>query len=286
MGVKIGYSAIRYDITDGKNIELLNSTLEDRIEQEVLKSRFKDKQMLEQSRLAQMGEMISMIAHQWRQPLAAISATSAGVEMKASMGKIDSENIIKPIQNISQYSQHLSNTIDDFRNFFKPNREKQKSTYDEIIYAVLSIVQLSIENQNISISIELNTADKFSIYANELKQVILNLIKNAEDILVEKNIENPTIQIATFAEGDYLILEIRDNGGGISDDIIDKIFDPYFSTKLEKDGTGLGLYMSKTIIQKHCQGELTAFNSEVGAVFRIALKKDSSHTTLEEKNLI
>lgn len=118
---------------------------------------------------------------------------------------------------------------------------------------------------------ELNCHDTFITYPNELKQVILNLIQNAEDALIEKQIENPYIKISTYKENNQLTLEVSDNAGGVLEDIIDDIFNPYFSTKIQKDGTGLGLYMSKTIIEEHCNGELSVSNSTEGAVFRIAL---------------
>lgn len=255
------------------NLELkeINSNLEKKIQEEVAKNREKDQQILQQSRLAQMGEMISMIAHQWRQPLTAIASTSYAISLKAQFNKLDRDTAIELSNNISDYAQHLSSTIDDFRNFFRPNKEKQETTYDEIINSVLNIVQISIQNKNITITQQLNCHENLLSYANELKQVVLNLIKNAEDILLSKEIEKPEIIISTYKTEDKLILEIKDNGGGIPEDIMDKIFTPYFSTKIKKDGTGLGLYMSKTIIEEHCGGELSVSNCDEGAVFKIIL---------------
>ena len=233
-----------------------------------------EKLLYHQSKLAQMGEMISMIAHQWRQPLAAISATSIALNLKAKLNKVDSQTVQDMTNQISNYSKHLSQTIDDFREFFKANKEKRDTDFSELVNSVLNIVELSIANQNITIKRELKSKEKFSSYPNELKQVILNLIKNAEDILIEREIENPYIMITTYEDGDSLILEVSDNGGGVADNIIDEIFNPYFSTKKLKDGTGLGLYMSKTIIENHCHGVLTVCNADDGAVFRIALTKN------------
>ena len=266
-GLKIGYSSIRHNITDKKKIEEFNLTLEQKVVEEVEKNRQKDQQILEQSRLAQMGEMISMIAHQWRQPLSAISSTSAGINLKAKLNKLDNDVAIDLSDKISQYSQHLSLTIDDFREFFKSNKEKKDTTYDNLIKSVLNIVESSIINQNINLIKKLNSKDTLHTYENEVKQVVLNLIKNAEDILLEKEIKNPQITIETQNN----ILTISDNAGGISEDIMDKIFDPYFSTKIKKDGTGLGLYMSKTIIEEHCGGKLSVSNDTDGAVFKITL---------------
>jgi len=254
-----------------KEIKALNYSLTDRVKEEVNKNRKKDQQLLEQSRLAQMGEMLSMIAHQWRQPLAAISSTSSALELKANLGKADKELVIKNAQNISKYAQHLSTTIDDFRDFFKPNKELSLVTYCELIKSVLSILEVSLESKNISLVKECNCSERFNTHSNEIKQVILNLIKNAEDILVEKGIDKPYVKLRTYTLNNNHILEISDNGGGIPKDIKDKIFDPYFSTKLDKNGTGLGLYMSKIIIEEHCGGELNVSNNEDGALFQVVI---------------
>ncbi len=248
-------------------ISQLNLTLEDRIKLEVHKNRQKDKQIIEQSRLAQMGEMISMIAHQWRQPLAAISATSGTLTIKARLNNIDKDTVLELSKNISEYSYHLSSTINDFRDFFKSNKNKQDITYDELIKDVLSIVEDSIINKNITIIKNLNSKVIFNTYSNEIKQVILNIIKNAEDILIDNNISTPAITITTQDN----ILTISDNAGGVPTDIITKIFDPYFSTKTKKDGTGIGLYMSKIIIDDHCNGKLSVLNDNNGAIFKINL---------------
>ena len=249
----------------------LNDDLEKRVADEVEKNREKDKQLLQQSRMAQMGEMMSMIAHQWRQPLTAISATSSLLELKAKMNKLDQETVEKKAKEISSYSQHLSHTIDDFRDFFKPNKELSKTNYDEIVQSVLGMIEISIINKNIVLHQELNCHGQFSTYLNELKQVLLNLIKNAEEVLLEEDVQEPYIKIVTYKDDNKYILEVSDNGGGVPEAIIEKVFDPYFSTKGDKNGTGLGLYMSKIIIEEHCNGELRVSNSRHGAVFSIIL---------------
>jgi signal transduction histidine kinase len=248
-------------------IERFNKTLQEKIEKEVEKNRKKDQQMIQQSRLAQMGEMLSMIAHQWRQPLNAISGTSGALKLKAQLHKLDDKTIIELSDKISEYSQHLSSTINDFRDFFKSKKEKINTSYDELIDSVLSIIETSIVNKNIKLIKELNSKEQFYTYPNELKQLILNLVKNAEDVLIEKDVENAMIKIKTYDN----VLEVSDNGGGIPEEIMDKIFDPYFSTKMKKDGTGLGLYMSKTIVEEHCGGTLSVENRDGGAVFIVKL---------------
>ena len=257
-----------------EQLKELNEELEVRIEEEIKKSREKDKQMLKQSKLAQMGEMISMIAHQWRQPLSAISSTGVSMLLKAKLNKLDKKLTMELAQNVIDYSQHLSNTIDDFREFFKQNKEKRETSCDEVVISTLHIVEESIKNKNIKIVKELNSSQTFNTYPNELKQVVLNLIKNAEDILLDKKIEDGYINIRTYEKDGCLNIIVEDNAGGVPEDIIDKIFDPYFSTKTKKDGTGLGLYMSKIIIEEHCKGKIEVKNGKNGAVFKISIPKE------------
>ena len=254
-----------------KELEEKNTLLSSEVEAEIEKNIYKDRLLLQKSRLAQMGEMLSMIAHQWRQPLSAISATSASLELKARLEKVDYETIISQTRNISKYSRYLSSTINDFSDFFKTTKKKELVSYTEIIDTVISIVEASMKNKNISIIQDLNTQVKFETYASEIKHVLLNLIKNAEDIIVENNTQEAFIKISTFTQNNEHILEVSDNGGGVPEKIIEKIFDPYFSTKENQNGTGLGLYMSKTIIKEHCGGELSVSNNDFGAVFRIRI---------------
>ncbi len=256
---------------ESKKVFMLNETLEERVKEELAKNREKDKQLLQQSRLAQMGEMISMIAHQWRQPLAAITATSSGMNFKAQRGTLKQDAILKYTDNITSYAQHLSHTIDDFRDFFKPTKEKRVVSYTEIVDSLLNIIKSSVDDKKITLLLELDATNKLDTHANELKQVLLNLVKNAEDVLVEKNIQEPFIKIKTYDKDFFSVMEVSDNGGGIDEKIIENIFDPYFSTKERKDGTGLGLYMSKIIINEHCGGELTVKNGEKGAIFTLIL---------------
>ena len=235
----------------------------------------KESQLLHQSRLAQMGEMISMIAHQWRQPLNTISSYNDTIKLKTILNKIDNETIMDISKKIATQVQFLSSTIDDFRNFFKPDKDRKKTTLNKVTQEVLEIIELSLQNHNIDCRVELNSNKEFMTFENELKQVIINLIKNAEDALMDKDVQNPFISIKTFDKENEMIFEIKDNGGGIDENIIENIFKPYFSTKIQKDGTGLGLYMSKIIIEKHSKGKLLVENTEHGAKFTIILKVDA-----------
>ena len=226
----IGYNAIRHDITAKKELELLNRSLEYKIEKAVQESKEKDKHMFNQSRLAQMGEMISMIAHQWRQPLSAISATAANITLKVLLEKYEKESCLKDVESISDYSQHLSNTINDFRDFFKSNKEREEITLEEITKTSLNIIQPSLEGKNIEISTHFECNEKILSYTNELKQVLLNLIKNAEDILLEREIKNPRITIETQDS----VLKIIDNGEGYQKILWIRYLTPIFQQKLKK----------------------------------------------------
>jgi PAS domain S-box-containing protein len=259
------------DLSRLKNVEnalqKLNINLQNEVRKEVAKNREKDKYLMYQSRLAQMGEMISMIAHQWRQPLAAIAASAAVLTHRVQREELDTETVEKIADNIQKYTKHLSETIDDFRGFFKPNKEKESTTWKAIVEDVIRIVEIPLYNKDIKLIKEIRKDTAFTCYANEIKQVLLNLIKNAEDVLSERKVQHGEIHIIVEERK----VKVMDNGGGIAEDILEKIFDPYFSTKEEKGGTGLGLYMSKMIIEEHSHGKLSVHNDEKGAVFTIEL---------------
>ena len=257
-----------------KELSIINTSLGTRIAKEVENNRRKDQKMIEQSRLAQMGEMISMIAHQWRQPLSAITATTSSMRVRMELGKETPENTQESIDKINDYAQHLSGTINDFRNFFKPNRSREKTSLNAVVNESLSIIGSSLQSVGIMIETFFDAKEEFFSYPNELNQVVLNLLKNAKDAFENNTVVSAKIVIKTeVLEGD-LLLEIIDNAGGISEEIMEHLFDPYFTTK-EKDGTGLGLYMSKMIIEEHCHGELKVKNQDGGACFTLILPRNS-----------
>ncbi|ACM92828.1 multi-sensor signal transduction histidine kinase [Nautilia profundicola AmH] len=259
-----------------KELKILNDTLEDKVQEEIQKNREKEKQLILQSRMALMGELLSMIAHQWRQPLNVMSLIISQLKIDFDLGDINEKEIKKSIIKIEELIQHLSNTIDDFRKFYRREDSVQSVDLKNIIEQTLNIAKPSIENKNIKIIQDIKCKKKVKTFPNELKQVLLNIIRNAEDILKERKIQDPYIKIKVYYDykKNLCIIDIEDNGGGIREDIIDKIFNPYFTTKDERNGTGLGLYMSKQIVEERLKGKLYAFNSEVGAVFRIELKVD------------
>ncbi len=262
-------------------LEALNHTLEDKVKDEISKNRDKDQQLVQQSRMAQMGEMISMIAHQWRQPLGAIAAASIDLKMKMAFASFDLDNkegqeacssyFDEQLSNIERYVQSLTTTIDDFRNFYKPNKEKKVITINEPIKKSLSIIEAAAKANGVHIITDYGSQKVLALFDSELMQVFLNIIKNAQDNFLEKNTPDATIMIGTKDIEKGVQVEICDNGGGIPEDIREKIFDPYFSTKDEKNGTGLGLYMSKTIIEEHHDGKLFVKNNDNGVTFSIIL---------------
>lgn len=252
-----------------KKVNNLNTTLEDRIDKAVNASKQQIQQMVLQSRQAQMGEMISMIAHQWRQPLASISAISGTLTIDVMMDEYNSNFFQERLQSIGELAQHLSLTIDDFRGFFKEDNKDEISEVKKIVDASIKIIDHTLLSKNINLSVEYIDNLKIKGRLNEIKQVILNLLKNAEDILVDNNIKKAKIWIKVYAEDTNACISVEDNAGGIPEDIIDKVFDPYFSTKKDKEGTGLGLYMSKTIVEEHYNGKLLLKNTQNGASFTI-----------------
>jgi signal transduction histidine kinase len=257
-----------------KEHKKLNNNLEKKVQEEIGKNRDKDKMLMQSSRLAIMGEMISMIAHQWRQPLAAQRAVVGSIELKRRLKKIDEEFLEKSLKEIDNLSAHMSCTIDDFANFFKPDKEKNSVDIKESIYESINLVAPTLSKNNISIDVNLDkkleNSCKINIYDREFKQVVINILNNAKDALIENRKIDREIKIDISKEDNNTIIKFRDNGGGIPEDILPKIFDPYFSTK-SKNGTGLGLYMSKMIIDEHLDGSLSAYNNSNGAIFKIVL---------------
>lgn len=249
-----------------QKLKEINMTLEQRVKEEVEKNRLQDQQLIQQSKMALMGEMISMIAHQWRQPLNIITLNITKWETSTLLNnELSKEEVHNITSEINKQAQYLSNTIDDFRYFYKPNKKSVTVKLEDVVLKSLSIIKASLTHSNIEVIEEYKSKDDVELYYNEMMQVILNILKNAQDNFLEKGIKEPYIKITT----ENRTICICDNGGGIPEDIIKKIFDPYFSTKDEKNVTGLGLYMSKTIIEKHHGGKLHVENKDNGVCFVI-----------------
>lgn len=258
-----------------KNFNTMIQTIEKNIE--------KEKQIMEQSRLAQMGEMMSMIAHQWRQPLGAIGSAVMNMKMKLQSQREKLEDpkaremlilaLEKKLSSIEEYVQFLSTTVDDFRTFFKKNAHKEYVPISEPVEKALHMIEASMASKNITISKTYLTNDALHVYVNELVQVLLNILKNSEDNFVEKQTPNPRVTIITQKEAGAYRIVIVDNGGGVPEYMLSKLCEPYFSTKHEKNGTGLGLYMSRVIVEDHHGGALNVSNVENGISFEIVLPR-------------
>jgi signal transduction histidine kinase len=230
-----------------------------------------------------MGEMISMIAHQWRQPLNIISTAATDLDLKIQFGTLDEKLCQKNIEKINELTQYLSNTIDDFRSFFKTEKKREETTIDAIVDDTLNIIKEYVENKKITIVTDLHNGIRFHTYPNELKQVLLNLLNNAEDALKTNRVADARITIRTWHDDSDIHLEICDNAGGIPETVFPHIFDAYFTTKSERNGTGLGLYMSKMIVEEHCGGRLEAYNRKEGACFRISLPREPRKGERDQK---
>ncbi|MDD2949810.1 MAG: CHASE domain-containing protein [Sulfuricurvum sp.] len=261
------FSSALFGIIDGKKA-LISSAMD------ITELKNKDDMMMMQSRYAAMGEMINMIAHQWRQPLASISSISGLLSLEAMMDQYNKNHFIEKLDLVSDLSVELSDTINDFRNFFKEDKTKELTTWKELLEGCLTIIKPILTTKSITVETTYHEDHPFMTYPRELRQVILNILNNAEDILMENAISEPKIRIRTFLEEKMSCMEIEDNGRGIPAEIINQIFDPYFSTKMEKNGTGIGLYMSKTIVEKHGKGSLHVYNTARGACFKISLPLD------------
>jgi signal transduction histidine kinase len=231
----------------------------------------KDQLLMQQSRQAAMGEMINNIAHQWRQPLNLIAITIQDLLVTYEQGDCSYEYIDKTVKQIMNQVLHMSQTIDDFRNFLRPDQEMKQFNLREAVNKTLILVGDSFKLKNIKTDTEAQDDLIVTGYQNEYCQVLLNILNNARDVISERKIVAPRITIKLFREGYRNIATISDNAGGIPDVIIDKIFEQYFTTKDADKGTGIGLYMSKAIIEKRMNGKISVRNTDQGAEFRIEI---------------
>jgi signal transduction histidine kinase len=248
------------------------NTLQHLVEQEVNKNKEQQLLMLQQNRHAQMGELISMIAHQWRQPLNNLSLVNQVLITKYKKSKLDDESMESFKNNSSKQITLMSQTIDDFRDFFRDEKEKKYFSVNEAIQTVLSMTKDIYKKNGIEIDFVAAGSYKVNGLENTFGQALLNIINNARDALIEKNIEEKRITILLTQEDDTVLIQIKDNAGGIPKKIIEKIFDPYFSTKQNKNGTGLGLYMTRVIINEQENASISVSNDAEGAVFSIKIK--------------
>ena len=273
-----------HDITEHKMMEqelkALNEQLDRRVEEEI-QARLKIEKvqemernfLIQQSKLSSMGEMMGAIAHQWRQPLNSLGLSIQDIAAAKQYGELDDAYLEKFKSDSMMTLKRLSKTIDDFRNFFKPSKEKIRFCIEEAIENTIGMVSAQLKNNSIDTVLEYGERHYFVGYENEFEQVVLNLLLNAKDAILESDhMDNGHIVIAVVTAGGRLLVTVGDNGGGIAEDILQRIFEPYFTTKEQGKGTGIGLYMSKEIIERHMDGKIFAGNKDDGALFTIELE--------------
>jgi len=251
-----------------KELEEINKQLQSKVDEQIEEIRQKDNMLYQQSKSAAMGELINMIAHQWRQPVSSISAIASKVLLMNDLGeKTDNK---KEMQDIINHSIFISETIDNFRSFFKPSKEKEQAGIVEMIEKALEFTSYPLSKQTIELKKDFSIDTKVNVLKNEILQVLINILKNAIDQHALFNAKDKSIFIRTRQEKQNVIVEIEDNAGGILDANLKKVFDQYFTTK-GYEGTGIGLYMSRLIVEEHHSGKLSVQNSSRGAIFQIEL---------------
>jgi len=252
-------------------LDELNRTLDQRVRDEISKRKEQEQLLIHQSRLAAMGEMIGAIAHQWRQPLNALSLVLQNIHMQYRTGQLTEESMRTMQEKAQQLIQRMSQTIDEFRNFFQPGKHAETFNLQHAIQAAADILEGMFKNHNIELSIDCPADIQLYGVPGEFSQVILNLLGNARDAVLSANQPQPTIRIHVKSMGGQVCIDVEDNGTGIDANIMHKIYEPYFTTKEEGKGTGIGLYMTKMIIENNMHGHLAASSLEQGARIRIML---------------
>ncbi|MRR58110.1 MAG: hypothetical protein EG824_07860 [Deltaproteobacteria bacterium] len=245
--------------------------LEQRVMERTAELREKDRMLLLQSRQAAMGEMIGNIAHQWRQPLNSLGCIIQSLPLMHEAGELNRSALESAEEKVMGIIFHMSQTIDDFRNYFKPDKEQSQFNVFRAVSRTVSFIEDSFRSLGVAIKVNAEDSPVVNGYPNEYSQVLLNILINARDAFLERKTAKPRITIEIRTENGRSVVTIADNAGGIPEDVIDKIFDPYFTTKGPDKGTGVGLFMSKGIIERNMGGRLTVRNTEQGAEFTIAV---------------
>lgn len=274
LGTRLTQNTNNVSLNELKNmINNMIGNLEEKIQKEINQRLQQEQILIQQSKLAAMGEMIGNIAHQWRQPLAQISAIHMNMKVTYDFEKFTKEYLDTKIKEANKLTSYMSQTIDDFQNFFKPQGEKELFSIEKACREAYFIVESSLKYHGIDLSFDVKEDSEVLGYKNEFSQVILNLISNAKDIILERKTKNPQINIEIKAGEHYALVKVEDNAGGVKENIIDKIFDPYFTTRHKTQGTGIGLYMAKNIIERNMHGFINVKNSEQGAIFIVKVSK-------------
>lgn len=264
----------RLEISE-RSLAFANENLKNEVKTQTEQIIQKERVMIHQNRLASMGEMLSNISHQWKQPLSALSAIITKLDLMNDVSEIKREDLRENLSKSSQIIDFMSKTITDFKLFFAKESEKRVFSIKEECDKTINLVSALLSSKSIDIKREYRSNFEILGYAGEFSQVVLNLITNAKDAILQNSVVDGIITISIYEDEKFVKVSVKDNAGGIKVEPIDKIYEPYFSTKDNKIGTGIGLYMSKTIIEERFGGTLTAINLDGGAIFEIILSKTS-----------
>ncbi|UFS69980.1 ATP-binding protein [Geomonas sp. RF6] len=249
-------------------VEELEAETDERL-RAVHELRSREQMLMQQSRLAAMGEMLVNISHQWRQPLNVVGLLLQDLTRAYQRGTFSEELLEKSVTRGKELITHMSQTIDDFRGYLNPEKTKLPFDVREVVEKTVALVGETLRGVQVEVQAAQDRRVMVNGYRNEYAQVLINIVMNARDAFRERGVQSPRIAVTIAEEGGKSVVTITDNAGGIAPDVIDKIFDPYFTTKPPDKGTGIGLFMSKTIIEKNMGGRLTAANADGGATFRI-----------------
>ena len=258
---------------DSKRLRQLNATLQTRIDKAVIENQKHERMLIQQSKMAAMGEMIESIAHQWRQPLNVMSLSLTKLEIDRNMGILNDQAFDAQVITMNRQVQYMSQTIDDFRTFYQKDKHTVEISLQAMIDDLEALITPLLNSKSIEFVNEIDQEIMITTYPNELKQVLLNVINNAKDALISCESDKKEIIVSATADEDEIVMYVADNAEGIDEKIMDRIFEPYFTTKFEAKGTGIGLYMSKMIIEDHIHGTIRAENRKNGAQFIISLPR-------------
>ncbi|MFA6396662.1 MAG: PAS domain-containing sensor histidine kinase [Sulfurimonas sp.] len=261
-------------MTDISELKAHEEELKFKINTEVAESRKKDLIMFQQARFASLGEMMANIAHQWRQPLSSLMMIIQGFQTKFELGKLTSEIVAKKVNDAIFLGNNMSKTLEDFQEFFKPTRDKEDFFLKACLKHAFYLSKYILDEKKIEVYIKVEDGVEINGFYNELSQVFLNIISNSKDALSSKDYKR-VIEVTAVKSENTIKIDIVDNGGGIDEEILPHIFDPYYTTKYKNTGTGIGLYMSKQIIEKHMQGRVTCKN-----IFYNIGNQESEHCAL------
>jgi signal transduction histidine kinase len=253
-------------------LETLNQRLQEEIEKAVENNRKQEKLLMQQAKMAEIGSMLESIAHQWRQPLNILGLSMTRLSLSSAIDR--KSELGRAIEIAEAQIEYMSQTIDDFRNFFKQDRSQILVNIDALVSEVEALLGPLLSRKKIIVKRNIDPSIEVLVYPNELKQVLINLVNNAREAIEQHRGVERWIEIRCGTDERYCTIGIEDTGGGIDPSIVDKIFDPYFTTKFESQGTGIGLYMAKTIIEKHFLGKLSVYNTLKGACFEIRLNRE------------